>query len=98
MTWVRAEATRWVDDAFPGFVEVVIVDADGRRWVTVDKAPVLGDDNLTADARYPRITRVPCEVVSEAVDGRVMVSLLHGIAMDGGETRFTVDAGSIGSE
>lgn len=95
MTGVRAEATRWVDDNQPGWVEVVLDDADGNRWVVVEKVPVLGDETLTRHNTYPRTTLVPCEAQPESADGRVAVTLLHGIEAQGGKTTFVVDASSV---
>lgn len=95
MTAVRAEATRWLDDNQPGWVEVVLADADGKRWVVAEKVPVLGDESLTRDAAYPRSTLVPCEAGSEVVEGRVAVTLLHGIEAQGGQSRFVVESSSV---
>lgn len=97
MTAVRAEATRWVDDHQPGWVEVVLTDAHDNRWVVVEKVPVLGDESLTRDTAYPRTTQIPCEAEPEDAEGRVLVTLLHGIEAKGGENRFVVRASSVRS-
>jgi len=95
VTAIRAEATRWVDDDQPGWVEIIIVDADGVRWVVVEKVPVLGDDSLTPEATYPRPTLVPCNAEPGDEDGRVVVTLLHDIEAEGGQTRFVVEPSKV---
>jgi hypothetical protein len=86
---------RWVDDAFPGFVEAVLTDAAGQEHRLIEKPPVLGDDPLTPNTDYPTTVRVPCDVLGEMADGTVEVALRHGIQSDDGTARFRVDAGSV---
>jgi hypothetical protein len=52
MTTVRGNVTRWVATAFPGWVEIVFVDADGKAVEIVDKLPIFGID-VAADADLP---------------------------------------------
>ena len=40
MATVRATATRWLSDDFPGFVEIVFADARGVRHTIHEKVPV----------------------------------------------------------
>ena len=74
---------------------MVLADSDGNHWVVVEKVPVVGDESLTRDATYPRITLVPCEAEPELAEGRVAVTLLHGIEAEGGQTRFVVKSSSV---
>jgi hypothetical protein len=48
---VRGTVTRWVDDAFPGWVEVTLTAADGNTHRIVEKVPVLTNAAITA-ARF----------------------------------------------
>lgn len=89
---------RWVDDAFPGFVEVVLTEAAGKAHRLTEKPPVIGDDRLTPDADYPLPVRLPCDVVQEPTDGTVEVLLRHGIESEEGTARFLVAAGSVEGE
>lgn len=50
---VRGTATRWVDDAVPGWVEVVVKAADGRTHRVIEKVPVLTDTALSAASEFP---------------------------------------------
>jgi len=44
---VRGTATRWVDDAVPGWIEVSLKAADGRTHRVIEKVPVLTELPLT---------------------------------------------------
>lgn len=83
-----------MSDEQPGWVEVVLTDVDGYRWLITEKVPVLGDSGLTPGAAYPRETAIPCRA-EQAAGGRVAVSLLHGIEARDGQTRFVVPADSV---
>ena len=49
MLGVRAEISRHVDHAFPGWIECVLVDAFGQKHVFVEKIPaVLADATVLA--------------------------------------------------
>lgn len=37
----------------PGWVELVLIDAEACSWHLVDKVPVFGDDRLSAERRIP---------------------------------------------
>jgi hypothetical protein len=50
---VRAQAIRWVDDSFPGWIEVRVVDAAGRDHRMVDKVPVLTMLDIRSDTSFP---------------------------------------------
>ncbi|MGH3926263.1 MAG: hypothetical protein ACRDTT_25935 [Pseudonocardiaceae bacterium] len=54
MAYLTATAIRWVDDDFPGWVEVELVEADGPVITLADKAPVSEDGGrLTAEVACP---------------------------------------------
>ncbi|WP_194460235.1 hypothetical protein [Bradyrhizobium sp. CCBAU 53421] len=67
-TYIRAEITKWVSDAFPGFVECQFADRFGREWVVVEKASVLTDTELQSDSRFPQPGLIACEVVARHHD------------------------------
>jgi hypothetical protein len=50
---VRATAVRWVDDAFPGWIEVTLNAVDGHTHRIVEKVPVLTNAEITADTTFP---------------------------------------------
>jgi hypothetical protein len=50
---VRAQAIRWVDYSFPGWIEVKVIDAAGRDHRIVDKVPVLTTLDLRSDTSFP---------------------------------------------
>ena len=50
---VRAQAVRWVDDCFPGWIEVKVIDAAGRDHRIVDKVPILTALDIRSDTSFP---------------------------------------------
>jgi hypothetical protein len=58
MTTVRGNVTRWVATAFPGWVEIVFVDADGKAVEIVDKLPTSGSTSRRMPTSRPRPTSV----------------------------------------
>lgn len=97
MVGLRVEAVRWVDDTFPGWIEVQFSDARGKRWSLVDKAPVFGTaEDLGPCFDYPLAVSVACVVVETATadledDAVVTVSTsVHGITAVNGEDEFSV--------
>lgn len=102
MARVEATVTRWVDDAFPGWVEVELAEADGTVTTLVDKAPVVTDRHLTAETAYPLAVALDCAVVGRERDETgeddeavVVVVLRHGIADRHGRSEFRVRANQL---
>jgi hypothetical protein len=69
MHYVRAEAVRWVDTKWPGWVEVHLRESDGTVVSLVDKVPIFDDgDRLILGTTLPTEVEIPCEVLERAVD------------------------------
>jgi hypothetical protein len=102
MHLLEATATRWADDAFPGWVEVELTDAAGLAAVLTDKAPVFGLDSSSAGSPFPVPVRIACEVVrrERGRNGRevAIVVLSHGVTDQHGRNEFTVPAGQVSAE
>jgi hypothetical protein len=62
---VRATATRWAADEFPGWVEASVLDARGKKHRIVEKVPVLTSLRVTAESPFPFEFWIAAEV-----DGR----------------------------
>lgn len=99
VAYLRGAVTRWVDDAFPGWVETQLVEADGTVVVLTDKIPVFGLDDLTADTPLPAAVELACEVVRRERDRHdrelVVVVLSHGVMDQEGRNQFRVLADQI---
>ena len=52
-----------MDDAFPGWVEARLSEADGTVVVLTDKVSVFGLDDVTADNPLPVPVELACEVL-----------------------------------
>jgi hypothetical protein len=93
--YVRAEAVRWVDEEFPGWVEVRIAEHDGAEAIVVDKAPVFDNaDRLLPGVEFPVELELPCDVLrwepSQHHGRSAVVVLHHHIEDQAGRTEFRV--------
>jgi hypothetical protein len=91
MAQVRAAVTRWISSDFPGWVEVVLTDAQGVRHVFRDKVPVFTDrDDITENTPYPSEIWLDCDIDSEAPSQQVTVALRHGVESLAATSTFAV--------
>ncbi|WP_052745024.1 hypothetical protein [Micromonospora sp. HK10] len=91
MVRLRASATRWHSDDFPGWVEVSVRDARGREHRIIEKAPVITALNVTADASFPIEFWIEAE--TERVDGgEIVVMLPYGMETTEGDRSLVVAA------
>ena len=94
MPFFEIQIERYVDSAFPGFVECAFVDAHGREHRFVEKVPVVTLEALHEGSEYPRIGQVACEIESSWVadDGRALSRVTTqrpwGIESDEGVSEF----------
>jgi hypothetical protein len=72
---LKISITRWVDDAFPGFVECEFVDVSGVRHTFVDKVPVVTADPIDSSASFPLSGSVVCTILSRNIDGSMDVEV-----------------------
>lgn len=95
---IKGRVIRWVsDEPNPGIVEVEIVDAFGRVWTFVDKAPMFDEDALlTSLATYPIPISLRCLIVDSS-DGFLTVSTAepHGLETVDGVSEFVVSSDQI---
>lgn len=94
MATVRATATRWISDDFPGFVELALTDANGVRHTIHEKVPALGGEGLSASAAYPREVWIEAAVLSE-VQGVFTVHLAHSVESVDGRSDFDIPERSV---
>lgn len=91
MAYLRGAVTRWVDDAFPGWVEAQLVEADGTVVVLTDEVPVFGLDGLTADTPLPAAVGLACEVHPALASEHELAVYLRGLACCGAERSVCVN-------
>jgi hypothetical protein len=94
--YVRAEVVQWVDNEWPGWVEVHLREADGTVVSLVDKGPDFDDgDRLILGTTLPADVGIPCEVLGWAVDQTStrssLVRLRSNVQDQRGRTTFHVD-------
>lgn len=94
MAAVRGVVTRWLDDAFPGWVEFALTDVEGMVHIFHEKAPVLTLELLLASDPYPRELWVVCEVLSQGVT-EARLRLWDGIESVDGRDEFTLPIQSV---
>jgi hypothetical protein len=65
---LRCVAVRWVsDEPPPGWVEVLLTDADGRTWQFFDKPPIFdATGSLTSSSSFPAPVAMRVRVIEEA--------------------------------
>ena len=68
MTHAKIEIIRFVDDAQPGWVEAVLVDAWKQKWSFVQKTPSFTDGYLDAESEYPIEAVLQCKIVGGYLD------------------------------
>jgi hypothetical protein len=96
MTSLIVQIERFVDDHQPGWVECVLLDAQGDRHAFIEKGPVVSPANLLAHSAYPQQGSLACVIKKEWVDenGRRLVIVdteqPWGIESTLGESVFTV--------
>lgn len=96
MATLSVSIQRFVDHAFPGFVECTLVDSEGCEHRFVEKAPVVSAANLSVDSVFPQPGQIACVVQDEWIDGlgrelvRVGIDEPWDVASAAGETTFTV--------
>ena|ERR1700722_15152475 len=91
MIGVRVQIVRFVDEADPGFVECELLDAHGRRWLFVEKGPVVTSDYLTAQDSYPRPGVIACAILGRTGQiAHIDTASPWGIESTQGETKFDV--------
>ncbi|MGD0479148.1 MAG: hypothetical protein ABSA42_03185 [Terracidiphilus sp.] len=54
MPCLSVKIVRFVDEAFPGFVECEFIDANQRMHTLVDKVPMFSELDLWKDSGYPQ--------------------------------------------
>ncbi len=100
MLGVKVEIRRYVNDAQPGVVECLLVDAWGKQHLFIEKVPVVTAKNLDASSSYPRAGVIACRIVERRdVYGREIVKVETetpwGVESTDGETRFDVSGSQL---
>jgi len=96
--YICIQITRYVDAAFPGFVECVLIDRLEHAWSFVEKIPVVTTAHLSPDSSYPQPGYVACTIISRGHDesDRAIVEIDTTrpwlIESSGGTSRFQVFA------
>jgi hypothetical protein len=90
------QAVRWVsDEPFPGWVEVVFTDADGRERRFFDKPPIFDSpatEPITKESPFPVAAALRVTVVG---DGDPAVMETRDVDSDEGESHFRVPASTL---
>jgi hypothetical protein len=93
---IRISITAFVDDGFPGWVECELIDANGHLHRSVEKVPVISNEDLRQDSGYPRDGSIACNVISSWKDdlgrdlSRVDTAQPWSIESRAGVTEFVV--------
>ena len=72
---LAVQIVRLIDEHSPGFVECVLIDAEGGQHEFVEKGPVVSTSDLRSDSHYPQLGYIGCVIEEEWLDelGRKLV-------------------------
>lgn len=104
MQTVPIQIVRFVDPNQPGFVECLLLDAEGQEHRFVEKVPVVTSEHLDEQSHYPRRGVIACEVETSwlEADGRALVRVNTerpwGVESVEGQSRFVVLRSSLGGD
>lgn len=86
---IETRVLGWVDHAFPGFLEVELLDAQCRRHLIHEKVPVLFAELLSPSDTLPESCWIQCKILEER-DLFFVVEPLWGIESIDGLSRFEI--------
>ncbi|MFI7543828.1 hypothetical protein [Actinoplanes sp. NPDC049599] len=100
MYYVHAEVVRWVDEEWPGRVQVCLAESDGTVAMLVDKIPVFdSDDRLKPGTDLPIGIEIPCDLlgwtVKQGGKRTARVRLHFHVEDQDGRTTFNVTEGAL---
>jgi len=75
---IKVKILRYIsDDPQPGIVECQLEDANGNRWLFVEKTAIVSAAHLDAKTSYPQPGIIACEVVRRGRDsaGREVIRI-----------------------
>jgi hypothetical protein len=87
---IETRILRWISDAFPGFLELELYDANQQRHLIHDKVPVLFLEALKPEDSSPESCWIQCKVI-EAFDTFSVVEPRWHIESIEGQTRFEIE-------
>ena len=102
MVGVKVSVLRYIsDDPQPGIVECELQDANGHRWLFVEKTAIVSMANLDAKTSYPQPGVIACEVVRRSRESThrevVRINTERPLLVESldGQTEFDVLADSL---
>jgi hypothetical protein len=101
---LRIDIVRFVDDRFPGFVECLFTDADGKDHVLIDKALMFTEKDLWIDSQYPESGHLRCQILSRSKNvageelARITIAIPDGLETVEGQSEFEVLAKLVSSD
>jgi Na+-transporting NADH:ubiquinone oxidoreductase subunit NqrC len=85
------EISRFVDEHFPGFVECLLIDANGQSHIFIEKAPVVSAENLGTTSNYPCPGTIKCEIDAKLKNNAgLSIVRVNTIESTTGQTQFLV--------
>lgn len=101
MASIPVTIVRFADEAFPGWVECILTDAQGQHHTFIEKVPVVALENLGPLSAYPQGGSISCEIVAESEDSngrkiaRITTERPWGIESITGSANFNVLASQL---
>lgn len=78
----------------PGWIEVHLTDALGRRWRFFDKPPIFSSGQITKDSAFPRPVAIRVVVLEEG-EPLLVSTVPDGVVSEEGEHVFQVPSTAV---
>jgi hypothetical protein len=92
IVFLRCEAVAWVDQNWPGWIRVRLIDATGRSWYFVDKVPIFHMNDSAGAIDFPAAAFIRCRIIGEDSNDVISVSTAAPdfVEAEDGTTEFGV--------
>lgn len=88
---VKVSIRRYVDDSQPGWVECVLVDAQDREWLIIEKVPIVTSENLSPTSSYPQPGIIACQILERHPESvTIDIAVPWQVESVSGQTQFDV--------
>jgi len=101
MEGIKVDIIEYVDDHQPGWVKCLFIDAEGSEWSIIEKVPIVSQENLNSESKYPIVGYIAGKISNKRLDNNfkeiatIDLSTPWGISEESGRTIFDIFCDSI---
>jgi len=97
---MKAIAEKYFLKDYPVSVKFSFNDIHNKKWVIIEKIPVIGIDYQEDESKYPKEIDIPFKIIDTIKDNSentiYKIKLLHSIEAENGTNEFEIYANQIG--